>query len=116
MTRNHNVDSGIHQDAVVGKAIRAIVPLCDPDAIIVFGSRARGEETPASDLDLLVICSQITSRRETRIAIRIALSNLGVPKDVLVASSEDVRTHGQVPGTVLKTALEEGIVVYERAP
>jgi uncharacterized protein len=105
----------IDLDAITTKAIRSIVGLCDPDRIIVFGSRARGDATAASDLDLLVICPQIKSRRETRIAIRIALSDLGLPKDILVATRDDVRAYGSVPGSVLKTAIDEGVVVYERA-
>ncbi len=99
---------------VVKDAVGRIVEGFDPDQIIVFGSRAKGEAKGGSDLDLLVILSHVESRRETRIAIRVALIGLGVPKDVIVATREDLNTHGKLPGTVLKSALEEGVVVYER--
>ena len=36
-------------------AVRMVVERLRPDQIILFGSAARGEMTPASDLDLLVI-------------------------------------------------------------
>ena len=42
-------------EAVLAEVVRRLVEAVDPDKIILFGSRARGDYRPDSDLDLLVI-------------------------------------------------------------
>lgn len=105
----------VQNTPIVREAVRRILAASAPDRIIVFGSRARADATHDSDLDLLVVLPHTESRREARIALRIALTGLGVPKDVLVATLDDIRARRHEPGSVLRTALDEGVVVYERA-
>ena len=40
---------------VLAAAVRRIVAVADPERIILFGSAARGEPKPDSDLDILVV-------------------------------------------------------------
>jgi predicted nucleotidyltransferase len=47
-----------------------IVEVFDPIQIIVFGSQARGDAAPDSDLDLLVIFGDLENRRERRVELR----------------------------------------------
>jgi predicted nucleotidyltransferase len=103
-------------EPVVRDLVGRIVRAGEPERIILFGSRARGTPRPGSDYDFLVIKDIPKDvRRAYRRQICRSLIGLGVSKDVVVATPEEVRRFGSMVGTVLKPALEEGIVVYERA-
>ena len=53
-----------------------------------FGSYARGEAKPGSDLDLVVVLPTVENTREAAISIRRLLAGLPAPKDVVVATPE----------------------------
>jgi len=83
-----------------------------PDArVILFGSHARGEAGPGSDLDLLVIEPKVQSRREEFVRLREALGAIGVPIDLIVLSADHVEKWGGVPGTMVHEALRDGRVI-----
>lgn len=94
--------------------IERIVRGFDPVRIILFGSYARGEARPGSDVDLLVVLPQVTNKRQAAIAIRRALNGVPVSKDIIVTTPEEIALRGDVIGLVLRPALREGEVVYER--
>jgi predicted nucleotidyltransferase len=94
--------------------IRRIVDRFDPEQIILFGSHARGDAGPHSDLDLLVILPVSGSKREKRIEIRLALRDIPVPLDILVATPDEARRQKDIPGTLVRPALREGEVLYAR--
>ncbi len=80
--------------------------------IILFGSRARGEWDEASDWDLLIIVNKDLTRME-KIEIshllRKRLAEELIPCDVLIKSESEVKKRQNVIGSIVKTALEEGI-------
>ena len=104
-------DSG---SSPVEEVVRRIAANFSPDKIVIFGSHARGDQTPDSDLDVLVIMPVSGSRRQQAAAIEMALVGIDVPTDILVATPEEVERLKNVRGTIIKPALEEGRVVYER--
>ena len=81
-----------------------------PTRIILFGSQARGEATPLSDIDLLVIFRTAGDRRVRRVEIRTALADLIVDKDILVATEEEAVAAR--PGSVIASALAEGVPLH----
>jgi uncharacterized protein len=87
----------------------------DPVKIILFGSHARGEAGPESDIDLLVVLPEIANKRQAAVAIRRILTDLPVPKDIVVTTPEEIARRGDLVGTVLRPALREGKVLYERS-
>lgn len=91
--------------------IRRIVEAVAPQQIILFGSGARGEMGPDSDLDLLVV-TPCENRRETATIIYRQLRGVRVPVDVVVVTPEDVERHRDTIGYVIRPALREGRVVY----
>ncbi len=93
-------------------AIETIVNAWDPAQVILFGSQARGDSTPDSDVDLLVVFDHVDDRRERQVEIRRLLRDMPFAKDVLVASVDDI-AH-PMAGTALAEAVREGLVVYER--
>jgi len=86
-----------------------------PLRIILFGSRARGEAGPDSDVDLLVVLPEVADKRQAAVAMRQALSDLPVCKDIIVTTPQEIAQRGGLVGTVLRPALREGKVIYERS-
>lgn len=85
-----------------------------PLRVILFGSHARGEAGADSDVDLLVVLPSITDKRRVTVAIRRALADMPVAKDIVVATLEEIAHRGGLVGTVLRPALREGEILYER--
>ncbi|MCR4441392.1 MAG: nucleotidyltransferase domain-containing protein [Peptococcaceae bacterium] len=99
---------------IVQSMAERIVNAFSPEKIIVFGSWARNEATKDSDIDFLVITSYKGSKRDIQVAMRRELKGFGIPKDVIVASKEEIEQKKDLPGYIYGTALKEGRVVYER--
>ena len=97
--------------------VERVVERFDPLKIIVFGSVARGEANYDSDIDLLVVFDEIewSEKRNVTAKIRRALVHFPVPKDVIVTDVDELRRRGHLVGPMLRRALEEGRVVYERS-
>lgn len=103
--------SGI-DDAILEMG-RVVVELVHPLRVILFGSHARGTAGPHSDVDLLVVMDVGDSRRRTGAKIGAALHGFDIPKDVVVTTPEAFAARGKVPGTIERSAVLEGKVLYE---
>jgi predicted nucleotidyltransferase len=99
---------------IIDEMVQRIVEGFDPHRIILFGSHARGLAGPDSDVDLLVVMPVKGSRRQQTVAIRAVLHGMGLAKDVIVATPEEVEQYGDMVGTLIRPALREGKVLYER--
>lgn len=97
----------------LAEIIKRIVEVADPEKIILFGSGARDDIGPNSDLDLLVIKSGAKRRQ---LAQKIYKNMFGVnqPLDIIVVTPEDIESYQDSHSLVIKPALEEGRVVYEK--
>ncbi len=102
-------------DAVVATMVQRLANQFDPDRVILFGSRARGDAREWSDVDLLVVMPDGTDRREAAVDMGVALGDLPVAKDIVVTTRSHIAQRGDVIGTVLRPVLHEGTVLYERA-
>ena len=96
-------------------AVDRIVQDVHPVRIVLFGSQARGDAGPDSDVDLLVILSEITERREQVVAIRRLLADMPFAKDVLVASPQEVEESRGRVDSIVWPAIEEGRILYEQS-
>jgi predicted nucleotidyltransferase len=93
-------------------AMRSIVTAFEPERVVLFGSQARGDARPGSDVDLLIIFDKVEDRRERRVQLRRLLNHQPFAKDVLVADRADVARPAL--GSVLAEALRGGVTVYEQ--
>jgi hypothetical protein len=66
-----------------------------------------------SDFDMLVVMREPVHRRQTAQKIYRNLHGTGVAVDIVVATEKDLKKYGQSAGTILKSALQEGRVLYE---
>ena len=94
--------------------VARIVSKFAPERIILFGSQARGDARPDSDVDLLVVLDRADSKHKAAAAIRKELLDLPGPVDVIVSTPDEIAQRGHFNGTVLKPALAEGKVLYDR--
>ena len=94
--------------------LRRVVAVAQPERIILFGSAARGEIGPSSDVDLLVIKDEEDTRG---LAARIhrELRGVRVAVDAIVVAPRHVERYKNSHALVIKPALREGTVVYEAA-
>jgi predicted nucleotidyltransferase len=95
--------------------VRRIVRRFHPEKIILFGSYARGDAGPDSDVDLLVVMPVTGSKREKQLEIRLALRGIPIPKDIVVTTPEEFQWRQEVPGTIERPAAQEGKVLYARS-
>ena len=104
---------------LLDQMVRAIVDEVEPEQVILFGSRARGDARSDSDVDLIVVESDSFSegRSAYREEVRLwnVLGRFDVAADVLVYSHDDVTYWRDSLNHVLARALREGRVLYERS-
>ena len=114
VSENGGMSEAIAHDAVLSEVVRRLVKAIEPDRIILFGSHARGEQKPGSDLDLIInkASEEAPHRRDAR-AYR-AVGAVGVPKDLLWYTPREVEEWAGSANHVLTRALREGRVIYEK--
>lgn len=105
-------ESDTTNNQILDELIRRILQVVQPKRLILFGSAARGEINPESDLDVLVVMPDGIHRRRTAQTIYRRLTGLGVAKDIIVVTETDVKEHGENTSLVLYPALREGKGLY----
>jgi predicted nucleotidyltransferase len=103
----------MEQQDLLEHVTRTIVDRFHPRRVILFGSRARGEARPDSDIDLLIEMETTRTPPERAIEVSAAFGLRPWPLDVIVYTPEEVqRLHG-LAGTLLSVIEREGRVLYE---
>ena len=96
----------------IHEMVRRIVARFDPDRVILFGSYARGAAGPNSDADLLVVMGIKGRKRATLVEIHRELGGVGLAKDVVLVTPEELEQRRHEPGSLIYSALQEGRVLY----
>jgi len=99
---------------MIEKVIDFIVEYTHPEAIILFGSRARGDYREDSDYDLLIVKNKIESRKTLMHGLLSEMSKrrLSIPVDILAVEKEKFIQHKNTIGLVYKEIHQEGKIVY----
>ena len=94
--------------------IRRIVEAVDPLRIILFGSAARGEMGPESDVDVMVVVPEGTHQLHTAQYLRVYLFgfSISLPVDIIVVTPHQLERYGDDIGYIYHTALREGKEIY----
>lgn len=85
-----------------------------PERIILFGSHARGNARPGSDLDILIIEESDLPRHRRAPRYLRALVGLFPAKDVVVWTPAEVDTWRAAPNAFVTSAVRDGRILYER--
>jgi predicted nucleotidyltransferase len=109
ITKAHRGDLGLINDKV-----QVIISKFRPDKIVLFGSHAKGNAGPDSDVDLLVIINTERSTWDLAVDISVALKH-SVPIDIIVRTPKEIARRLQQGDFFIKDIMENGKVLYERA-
>jgi predicted nucleotidyltransferase len=105
-------------EQILDDMVQAIVQEIDPEQIYLFGSHARGNARPDSDVDLLIVEGERFGPNHRRwqelVRIRSALSPFRVPKDILVYSKDEIAKWQHAVNHIVSHCLREGKLLYER--
>ena len=102
-------------ESQVLEIVRRLVEAVQPDRIILFGSRARGDAGLDSDLDLLIVKDSDVPRHRRTIPAYNALTGLGIPTDIIWRTPAEIAEWSRVPNHVVTRSMRESKVLYERA-
>ena len=107
-------DQLLHDQPVLQEMVRRLKAAFTPECIYLFGSWARGEGTPDSDFDLLMVVpeSSLPRYRRDQVAFRV-LAGIGVPKDVLVLTRAEFDRQRSVVCSLPATVEREGLLLYD---
>jgi predicted nucleotidyltransferase len=95
--------------------IRRIAERFSPDKIILFGSCARGDADPESDIDLLVLFPDVADPNKRAAELYASLVDFPRPTDIVVSTTSRFERYRNVVNTVYWPAAREGKVLYERS-
>jgi predicted nucleotidyltransferase len=108
-----SMDAAAIDDPVLKEITVRLVQAYEPECVYLFGSKARDEDHPDSDYDLMVIVTEDTPphRQRSKLAYE-CLWGVRAAADVLVWTREafDRKRHlkSSLPGTILR----EGKILY----
>jgi predicted nucleotidyltransferase len=97
---------------VLSEVVRRVVEGAAPENIILFGSAARGEMGPDSDLDLLVVKRGKFNRDRLIGSVYRRLQGVRAAVDVVIVTPEEIDRYRDTHCLVICPALREGKVVY----
>jgi predicted nucleotidyltransferase len=104
-----------HALSTVDEVVARVVELFHPECIILFGSRARGEERPGSDIDLLVVADLPGRRDQRQSAVSRGLWPRAVPVDLLAYTPAEFRQLAAEPDSFVREILDTGRRVHDSA-
>ena len=97
--------------SIVRNAVIRLFPDC---RVILFGSRARNENSSDSDYDFLVITKntiEIHKKRFYKSLLRKELAKYKIPADILIQSEDEVQLKKEITGHILREVINEGIAI-----
>jgi len=111
----HSIGAGLDQHAL-RESLQRLVGDPEVKALVAFGSRARGEARPDSDLDLAVISAAPQLQPQQKLQewsrLRKQLDSVGVGVDLIVSGWQDAARMAQSRWHVMGDVAREGKVLY----
>ncbi len=104
---------GDEQIGELTRVVQCLVDFFHPERVYVFGSHARGEATPESDIDLLIVIPN-TNQPAHRLAQAAyhALPSHSLAVDILVIARHEFDRRSPAMASLPATVLREGRTLY----
>jgi predicted nucleotidyltransferase len=102
-------------EALIREIVRKIVAAFNPRRIILFGSRARGDQRKDSDIDLFIEMETNLHPIKRRTQIRELFERQWWGMDLIVKTPEEVLHERNSLISLVPDVEREGEVLYERA-
>ena len=102
---------------LIKRIVESITGAVPTDSIYIFGSYARGEETPDSDVDIYVLTDKDGNDRmdyEAMADVGMALLWMRRPKDVFCLSKNEFARRSRRRTGLERMVVREGVKIYER--
>lgn len=103
-------------ETAIQTAVRRIVERFDPDKVILFGSRARGDAREDSDYDLLIVGPSPKAPGKRTGDVYRALAARSISIDVLWWTQDEIDEWRDVRSHFINRALRDSKVLYEKDP
>jgi predicted nucleotidyltransferase len=99
----------------VPEIVQELVHASDPERVILFGSVARADDGPDSDIDIMVVLRSMDyeRRHDWAVRLRAALPSV-LPVQVFVTDLRECERRRDVIGSMHYWPLREGRLLYER--
>ncbi|MGH2558855.1 MAG: nucleotidyltransferase domain-containing protein [Thermomicrobiales bacterium] len=106
-------DGALDSDPILSEIVRRVVDALRPDRIYLFGSKARGDEGPDSDYDLMVVVPH-ADEPGYRLAQQAhsLIWGIGTSADILVWSREAFDSRLHLKASLPATVAREGRLLY----
>jgi uncharacterized protein len=113
--RYHSNGLRVIDRELIDEVVRTIVAALHPARIVLFGSVARGDAGPDSDLDLMI--EMQTERRpvDRMVAVGELFPQRRWPLDVVVYTPEEVARDRHIAGTLIHMIEREGRTLYDQS-
>jgi predicted nucleotidyltransferase len=115
MSARRDIELSPELTTKLAQAVSTLRRVANPTRIILFGSHARGNADPGSDVDIMIVEPEVANRFEETVRLSRALRPLRMPVDLIVIGEEPFRERATIPGTVYFEAATQGRVMYEAA-
>ena len=93
----------------IAEIIRRLVEQFQPQAIILFGSHARGEAQEQSDIDLLIVKDSDENRHHMGVQVQKILFDIDRDLDLLVYQTREIKAK---QNSFFRRIFSEGKVLY----
>jgi uncharacterized protein len=82
--------------------------------ILLFGSRARNENTDYSDYDFLIVTKEMIDIHKKRFYLSLLRKKLAkhkIPADILIQSELEIHEKKLIPGHIIRQIIKDGIAL-----
>ena len=93
---------------------KRLVKKYNPDRIILFGSRAKGNSDKGSDIDLVIVKETKEPPLDRHIEVETLLADRAVPIDILVYTPDEIRHLYSIGSPFVEELMEKGRLLYMR--
>ncbi|PRY97444.1 nucleotidyltransferase domain-containing protein [Marinilabilia salmonicolor] len=95
--------------SIIKETAKRIVP---DSRVLLFGSRARHDNSSDSDYDFVVITRKtidVRQKRNLKSQLRKELAKHKIPADILIHSESELNSKKRITGHILRQAAREGV-------